>query len=60
MSDRQFEAFFNSRPGREFSDNKKALKSLSDVQGHCIFLVWWRRGESNPRPRKVHAKRLQV
>jgi hypothetical protein len=24
------------------------------------FSKWWRRGESNPRPRKIHAKHLQA
>ena len=24
------------------------------------FFEWWRRGESNPRPRKIHAKHLQA
>ena len=38
----------------------KFLMGLMDFIGFHWMLSWWRRGESNPRPKSVNRRRLHV
>lgn len=38
----------------------KFPQGSKNLAGIFEIVRWWRRGESNPRPRKIHAKHLQA